>query len=112
MMTKRKRRYYANNYQAVSDTDSAWFPQIPYEDFYEDAVFNWQLPSSHDCLIRAINLKTGKIEERSYKYRTPAYKFIEKNYKTHEFVVVDHESVHTLSPNPQRYNNEETNTRD
>ena len=111
-MTKRQRRYYANNYQIVSDTSWKNFPQIPYDEFYEDAVFNWRIPSSQDCVIRYTNLKTGKVEERTYKNRGSAYKFIENNIKTHEFVVVDHESVHILTPNPPRYNNEETNTRD
>jgi len=108
-MAKQKRRYFPNKYKLVSNTDSDLFPQIPYDSFYEDLIYNWMLPNSHDCVIRSTNLKTGKIKERSYKYRTAAYKFIEKNYKTHEFVVADHESVHILTPNPQRYNNDEQN---
>ena len=111
-MAKPKRRYFPNKYKLVSDTDPDLFPQIPYESFYEDLIYHWTLPLSHDCVIRSTNLKTGKVKERSYKYRGAAYKFIEKNYKTHEFVVADHDSVHKLSPNPPRYNNEEKNTRD
>ena len=112
VMAKRKRRYFPNQYKLISNTDPDLFPQIPYESFYEDLIYNWMLPTSHDCVIRSTCLKTGKIKERSYKYRAAAYKFIEKNYKTHEFVVVDHESVHLLKPNPPRYNNDEKNTRD
>ena len=102
-MAKQKKRYFPNKYKLVNNTDSSHFPQIPYDSFYEDMVYNWSLPLSHDCVIRSTNLKTGKVKERSYKYRAAAFNYIEKNYTTHEFIVVDHDSVHKLSPNPKNH---------
>ncbi len=97
----KQRRYYPNNVEGVMNTDWRAFPNnVPFEAFYEDAIFRWRLPSSHDCLIRSTDLNTGKIEERTYKNRGSAFKFVESHIHTHEFVVVDHEAVHTLSPNP------------
>ena len=109
-MKKKTKRYFPNKYKLVSNTDSTLFPQIPYDSFYEDMVYNWTLPLSHDCVIRSTNLKTGKVREHAYKYRAAAYNYIEKNYQTHEFVVVDHDSVHKLSPHPK--NNEKKNKAD
>ena len=107
----KKPKYYPNNYRAVAETESRYFPEIDYEDFYEFHIANWMLPSSHKCVIRATDLKTGKVTEHSYKYRRAAENKIRSLLKTHEFVVCDHEAIHKLSPNPQRYNNnEETNT--
>ena len=82
-----------------------------FDDFYEFHIANWMLSSSNDCVIRATNLKTQKVTEYTYRYRKAAQHRIEKLIGTHEFVVCDHEAIHRLSPNPQRDNNEETNTR-
>ena len=112
-MKKKSTGYYAINYQAVADTESRYFPSMEFDEFYVYHLANWMLPSSHDCVIRATSLKTGKVKEYSYKYRKAAENKIKSLVHTHEFVVCDHEAIHKLSPNPQRYNNnEETNTRD
>ena len=102
-MAKQKRRYFPNNYRAVSETESKYFPQIPFDEFYEFHIANWMLSSSNDCVIRATNLKTQKVTEYTYRYRKAAQNRIEKLLGTHEFVVCDHEAIHRLSPNPQRY---------
>ena len=103
-MPKRKKKYYPNNYQAVAETESHYFPQIDFDDFYLDQVANWMLNSSHDCVIRCTSLKTGKVKEYSYKYPKAAANKIKSLFLTHEFVVCDHEAIHKLSPNPPRYN--------
>jgi len=111
-MAKQKKRYYPNNIQAVTDTEPEYFPSMPFDVFYAHYVRNWLLPSSHECVIRATSLKTGRVKEYSYKYRRAAENKIKQLVNTHEFVVCDHEAIHKLSPNPHRYNNEESNTRD
>lgn len=101
-----------NNWLAVYQTPHQFFPEIAYDDFYEFHIANWLLPSSHECIIRATNLKDGRVSEFNYRYRKAAENKIRKLHATHEFVVCDHEAIHKLSPHPQRYNNEESNTRD
>ena len=111
IMKKKSKRYYANNYQAVADTEAEYFPSMEFDEFYVYHLANWMLPSSHDCVIRATSLKTGKVKEYSYKYRKAAENKIKSLVHTHEFVVCDHEAIHKLSPYPPK-NNEKQNTRD
>ena len=112
IMKKKSKQYYPNNIQAVTDTEPEYFPSMPFDVFYTHYVRNWLLPSSHECVIRATSLKTGRVKEYSYKYGKAAQNKIKQLVKTHEFVVCDHDSIHKLSPHPSTYNNEETNTRD
>ena len=112
IMKKKPKHYYPNNIRAVTDTEPEYFPSMPFDVFYAHYVRNWLLPSSHECVIRATSLKTGRVKEYSYKYRRAAENKIKQLVNTHEFVVCDHDSIHKLSPHPSKYNNEETNTRD
>ena len=95
-----------NNWLAVYQTPHQFFPEISYDDFYEFHIANWMLPSSHECIIRATRLSDGRVSEFNYRYRKAAENKIKKLIGTHEFVVCDLEAIHKLSPNPQRYNND------
>jgi len=110
IMKKKSKRYYPHNIRAVSDTEPEYFPSMPFDVFYAHYISNWLLPSSHECVIRATSLKTGKVKEYSYKYRRAAENMIKKLVNTHEFVVCDHEAIHKLSPHPE--NREQTNKAD
>jgi hypothetical protein len=92
-----------NNWLAVYETPHQFFPEISYDDFYEFHIANWMLPSSHECIIRATSLKDGRVQEFNYRYRGAAENKIKQLLGTHEFVVCDHEAIHKLTPNPQRY---------
>ena len=98
----KNKKIFANNWLAVNETESEYFPQIPYDQFYEYHLANWMLPSSHECIIRATNLKTKKVKEYTYRYRGAAENRIKKLLGTHEFVVCDHEAIHKLSPPPRK----------
>jgi hypothetical protein len=110
IMKRKTKRYYPNNVRAVSNTESEYFPSMPFDEFYAHYVYNWLLPRSHECVIRATSLKTGKVKEYSYKYRAAAENKIKALIHTHEFVVCDHEAIHKLSPHPE--NREKTNKAD
>ena len=109
-MKKKSKHYYPNNIRAVSETEDEYFPAMPFDVFYAHYVRNWLLPSSHECVIRATSLKTGKVKEYSYKYRRAAENKIKALVHTLEFVVCDHNSIHKLSPHPE--NREKTNKAD
>ena len=109
-MKRKTKQYYPNNWRAVADTEYEFFPSIPFVQCYAFYVANWMLPSSHECVIRATSLKTGKVTEYSYKYRRAAENKIKALVHTHEFVVCDHDSLHKLSPHPE--NREKTNKAD
>ena len=108
-MAKQKKKYYPNNIRAVQQTEEEFFPSMPFDVFYAHYVRNWLLPSSHECVIRATSLKTGKVKEYSYKYRKAAENKIKSLVHTHEFVVCDHDTIHKLSPHPSRYKDDQQN---
>ena len=97
-MKKKAKQYYPNNWRAVADTEYEYFPSIPFDQFYAYYVANWLLPSSHDCVIRATSLKTGKVKEYSYKYRAAAENKIKQLVSTHEFVVCAVSYTHLTLP--------------
>ena len=109
-MKKKSKKYYPNNWKAVADTEYEQFPSMPFDVFYATYIAYWLLPSSHDAVIRATNLKTGKVKEYAYKYRRAAQNKIKALVDTHEFVVCDNEGIHKLSPHPE--NREQTNKAD
>ena len=61
-----RKRDFPNNWQRVHDTPSEDFMELDYEDFM-DAAMQWHIPSSHSCVMRVENRKTGQIQEHAYK---------------------------------------------
>ena len=68
-MTK---KYFPNNYDRVAKAPASWFMSLPYDDFMEWKMNGWEIPASHDCIIRTINCKTGKIKEFVYQQHKSA----------------------------------------
>ena len=62
-----KRKYYPNNWDAIKQCPSSYFPEMEYEDFRDWKVFGYQLPSSHYGVVRIEDLDKGTIEEYTYK---------------------------------------------
>ena len=60
------KKEFPNNWQAVSDTPSDEFAEIEYELFMQ-MLMMWEIPSSHCCIMRCENKRTGKISEFSYQ---------------------------------------------
>ena len=107
-MTKKK-PYFANNWRAIKDTPSEHFAQydgagnyipLSFEDFMEWKLQNWELCSSHCCVIRETNLKTGKVSEYTYKRPQAAHKKINEITKAgeSEFIVCDEANLHCYTP--------------
>lgn len=70
-MTKRK-KYYPNNWEELSQAPSEFFDSCTYADFMEWKVANWELIPGTSCVIRTRSKKTGKVKEVSYKRAKPA----------------------------------------
>ena len=60
------KKEFPNNWQAVSDTPSEEFAEIDYE-LMMNMLLMWEIPSSHCCIMRCENKRTGKISEFSYQ---------------------------------------------
>ena len=99
-MTGRKKDYFPNNWQEYKDADDANFIPHTFEEIMSWKVAGWELPSSVCCIIRVNDLKSGKVNELVYQKRSAAQNKVNQLLSTPdvEFTVVDHESIHHLSP--------------
>ena len=68
------REYFPNNWQEIKDADLEQFDTCTFEEFMDCRVAQWQIPSSHSCIIRTENTKTQKIQEFSYQRPSAAEK--------------------------------------
>lgn len=59
-------KVFPNNWQEVYDTPAEAFASLKYDDMME-MLMMWHIPSSHCCIMRVENKKTGKITEYSYQ---------------------------------------------
>ena len=96
----KKKPYYPNNCEALRDAPSEWFEPCEYDVFMDWKVSGWELPSSHECIIREENLHTGKITEHIYKQPHAAKRMLTKAMETRDssFTVCNHETIHLLTP--------------
>ena len=97
LMTK---KYFPNNYDKVKAAPAHWFPPIAYEDFMDWKIDGWELPTSHDCIIRTINCKTGKIKEYVYQQHKSAKKKVAKLIvdQEEEFIIAGHDFIQHMKP--------------
>lgn len=90
-------KYYPNNWQAVHDTPADAFQEIEFEDFM-DLCTQWHIPSSHSCVMRVENRKTGKVKEHAYKTARGAQNKLIELVEDPDNVIMlcDDESIHLL----------------
>ena len=96
-MTK---KYFPNNYDRIAKAPAHWFMSIEYDDFMDWKMNGWDLPESHDCIIRTINCKTGKIKEFVYQQHKSARKKVAKliSDQEEEFIIATHDHIQHLNP--------------
>ena len=96
-MTK---KYFPNNYDRIAKAPAHWFMSIEYDDFMDWKMNGWDLPESHDCIIRTINCKTGKIKEFVYQQHKSAKKKVAKLImeQEEEFVIATHDHIQHMKP--------------
>ena len=85
---------YPNNYEFVLASE---FNETLYADFM-DNMSAWLIPSSHSCIMRVENKKTGKIKEYSYRTdRGAANRIIQlADDPANIITIADNESIHLL----------------
>ena len=76
------------------------FHSHTFEEVMSWKVAGWELPSSVCCIIRMSDLNTKKVKEYVYQKRSAAQAKVDQLINTPdvEFMVVDHESIHFLTP--------------
>ncbi len=100
MTKKKKKPYYPNNWEALSECPAEWFDSIPFDEFMDWKITGWEIPSSISCIIRERNIKTGKVREHVYRRTGDAKKKANQIMKeaVSEFVVCTHENINHLFP--------------
>ena len=97
LMTK---KYFPNNWSRISKVPHQYFESIEYDDFMDWKMNGWDIPESHDCIIRTINCKTGKIKEFVYQQHKSARKKVAKLImeQEEEFVIATHDHIQHMKP--------------
>lgn len=95
-----KKKYFPNNWQEYQQADDSDFIPHTFEEIMSWKVAGWELPSSVCCIIRVNDLNTKKITEHVYQKHSAAQRKVNELLQTPhvEFTVVDHDSIHHLSP--------------
>ena len=96
------KEYYPNNWKEYSELSDDHFIPHTYEEIMSWKVAGWELPSSVCCIIRSQDVKTFKVKQYVYQKHSAAQRKVDELLRTPnvEFTVVDHESIHHLSPEP------------
>ena len=100
-MSKKKKPYYPNNWQAYKDApDEVWKDPPRFDELMDWKVGGWELPSSVYCILRTMDVNTKKVKEYRYKKPGAARNKVNKLMEEgrHEFTLVDADSIHHLSP--------------
>ena len=104
MSKKKKPPYFPNNWKAIKDApdDAFYNPDmgpLSFQDFMDWKLGNWEISSSHCCIIKVTDRHTGKIKEYAYSKPKAAVNFINKLLdQGHEFTMCDEEQVQLLQP--------------
>ena len=95
------KKYYPNNWQAIKDAPVEAFKSLPFYDFYEWRILNWELPKSVSYIIRERNLETDEVKEHVYRQTASARKKCAELFERGdtEIIVVNDEVVHHVNPN-------------
>jgi hypothetical protein len=95
-----KKGDFPNNWQEYKDADDEMFVPHTFEELMSWKVAGWELPGSVCCIIRTSDLNTKKVKEYVYQKRSAAQAKVNQLIDTPdiEFTVVDHESIHFLTP--------------
>ena len=101
-----KHKYYPNNWDAIKQCPSHYFPEMPFEEFRDWKIHGYQLPSSHFGIVRIENKDTGKIVEHTYKSEYHTKEKLKKVMKGNNHVTLaTDDGVYHLMPPPIDFNN-------
>ena len=100
MMSKKKKKYYPNNWHLFKEQPDEFYIPIDYDEFMVWKMDGWQIPSSVACIIRETNIETGKVKEWVYDRMSNANKRALKIMQegVSEFVVCTHDDLAHMYP--------------
>ena len=88
---------FPNNWHDIYEADDDQFETCTFEEFMTGMSI-WELPSSHQFLMRVYNTKTKKVREYAYKQDHHARKRLLKECadENNEIVLCDNYSIHLI----------------
>lgn len=91
-------KYYPNNWEIIRDAPDEIFEPCTWEDFESWRIGGWEIPSSVICIMRAENIRTGKITEHTYQQPKAAHKRLLKYMQSGEYevVIANAEAIHLI----------------
>tara|TARA_Y100001973_G_scaffold17161_1_gene25028 strand:- start:372 stop:710 length:339 start_codon:yes stop_codon:yes gene_type:complete len=107
-MTK---KYFPNNWNRLSKIPYNHFDSMPYEDFMDWKMNGWEILGSHECIIRTVNCKSGKVKEYVYQRQSPARKKLSNLLleQEHELIICTHDNIQHLKPEKYITDHDEEN---
>jgi hypothetical protein len=81
------KKYFPNNWQEFKDEPDDSFIPHTFQELMEWKVGEWEIPSSIYCILRCMNLKTGKVKEYVYQSQGAAFRKLEVLAKDPELEV-------------------------
>ena len=99
-MTKKKKKYFPNNWKRLKDVPASYFEPVAYDEFMDWKIGGYEIPSSVSCIIRETNLSTGRVKEHVYTRIGDAENKINSLIKKgeSEFIVCDEDEIQYLYP--------------
>lgn len=99
-MSGKRKGYFPNNWEEYYQADDSDFIPHTFEELMSWKVAGWELPSSVCCVIRVTDIETKKVTEHVYQKYGAAQNKVNQliNTPNIEFTVVDHDSIHHLTP--------------
>lgn len=99
-MSGKRKKYFPNNWQEYAQASDDNFIPHTFEEIMSWKIAGWELPSSVYCIIRVNDLNTKQVTEHVYQKHGNAQRKVNELLQTPhvEFTVVDHDSIHHLSP--------------
>jgi len=100
MTSKKKKKYFPNNWKEYNDCPPDFFESIPFDEFMDWKIGGYEIPVEVVAIVREKNVDTGKVKEHVYKYRHAARNKTRKllNEGNKEVTIVQHDSVHFIDP--------------
>mgnify|MGYP003123244593 CR=1 FL=1 len=105
-MSKRKKKYFPNNWKPIKDAPEDAFKPLEYETFMDWKIGGYEIPQNVHSIVREMDVNTGKVKEHVYKYRHAAIKKCRKlmSEGNKEITVVQQDSVQLIDPTDDIFN--------
>lgn len=95
-----KKAYFPNKWAKLKAIPASEFDSVDFEDFMDWKVAGWILPDNVECIIRAFNVKNGKVKEHVYKRMSYANEKIKRYIfaRSHELTICYDDSLCYIRP--------------